>query len=58
MTYLVEFYIFLAKIQIMELFCLVWKMFGGKEGGFSVSYERFSVSFLFLRFCAAYLPVE
>ena len=31
---------------------------GGKEGGFYVSYGSISVSFRFLRFCAAYLPVE
>ena len=31
---------------------------GGKEGGFYVSYGSISVSFRFLRFCAAYLPEE
>ena len=42
-----------------QLLCLVWMIvFGGKEGGFYVSYGSLSVSFRFLRFCAAYLPVE
>ena len=40
---------------LAETFQTVW---GGKEGGFYVSYGSISVSFHFLRFCAAYLPVE
>ena len=43
-----------------QILCLVWMIvfLGGKEGGFYVSYGSLSVSFRFLRFCAAYLPVE
>jgi len=34
------------------------KNFGGKQGGICVSMESIYVSYSFLRFCAAYLPME
>ena len=47
-----------SKAGADPLPCLDDCFFGGKEGGFYVSYGSLSVSFRFLRFCVAYLPVE
>ena len=41
----------LFRKQENRSFVLFGRLFGGKEGGFYVSFR-------FLRFCAAYLPVE